>query len=32
VTAPPGGLYLAGIRYAQSLGLPSEPADPTIPP
>jgi tRNA pseudouridine38-40 synthase len=30
VTAPPGGLYLAGIRYTPSLGLPSEPADPTI--
>jgi tRNA pseudouridine38-40 synthase len=26
VTAPPGGLYLAGIRYAASLQLPSEPA------
>jgi tRNA pseudouridine38-40 synthase len=25
VTAPPGGLYLAGIRYAPTLGLPSEP-------
>jgi tRNA pseudouridine38-40 synthase len=25
VTAVPGGLYLAGIRYAASLGLPSEP-------
>jgi tRNA pseudouridine38-40 synthase len=25
VTAPPGGLYLAGIRYTPSLGLPSEP-------
>ena len=25
VTAPPGGLYLAGIRYAPSLQLPSEP-------
>ncbi|PZN30457.1 MAG: tRNA pseudouridine(38-40) synthase TruA [Proteobacteria bacterium] len=24
VTAPPGGLYLAGIRYAPALGLPSE--------
>jgi len=24
VTAPPGGLYLAGIRYTPSLGLPSE--------
>ena len=32
VTAPPGGLYLAGIRYTPSLGLPSEPADPTMPP
>jgi len=32
VTAPPGGLYLAGIRYAPSLGLPSEPPDPTMPP
>ena len=32
VTTPPGGLYLAGIRYTPSLGLPSEPADPTIPP
>ena len=30
VTAPPGGLYLTGIRYTPSLGLPSEPADPTI--
>ena len=29
VTAPPGGLYLAGIRYTPSLALPSEPADPT---
>jgi tRNA pseudouridine38-40 synthase len=29
VTAPPGGLYLAGIRYASSLALPSEPAAPT---
>ena len=26
VTAAPGGLYLAGIRYTPSLGLPSEPA------
>jgi tRNA pseudouridine38-40 synthase len=26
VTAAPGGLYLAGIRYAASLELPSEPA------
>ena len=25
VTAVPGGLYLAGIRYAQALNLPSEP-------
>lgn len=25
VTAAPGGLYLAGIRYAAGLGLPSEP-------
>ena len=25
VTAPPGGLYLAGIRYTPSLQLPSEP-------
>jgi len=25
VTAPPGGLYLAGIRYTPSLALPSEP-------
>lgn len=25
VTAPPGGLYLAGIRYAAALELPSEP-------
>jgi tRNA pseudouridine38-40 synthase len=25
VTAAPGGLYLAGIRYAAALGLPSEP-------
>jgi len=24
VTAPPGGLYLAGIRYTPSLGLPTE--------
>jgi tRNA pseudouridine38-40 synthase len=32
VTAPPGGLYLAGIRYTPSLGLPSEPPDPTMPP
>jgi tRNA pseudouridine38-40 synthase len=32
VTAPPGGLYLAGIRYAPALALPSEPADPTMPP
>ena len=32
VTAPPGGLYLAGIRYTPALGLPSEPFDPTIPP
>jgi tRNA pseudouridine38-40 synthase len=31
VTAPPGGLYLAGIRYTPSLGLPSEPSDPTMP-
>jgi tRNA pseudouridine38-40 synthase len=30
VTAPPGGLYLAGIRYAPGLALPSEPADPTM--
>ena len=30
VTAPPGGLYLAGIRYTPSLGLPSEPPDPTM--
>jgi tRNA pseudouridine38-40 synthase len=30
VTAPPGGLYLAGIRYAPALALPSEPADPTM--
>jgi tRNA pseudouridine38-40 synthase len=27
VTAAPGGLYLAGIRYAPSLGLPSEPPE-----
>ncbi len=26
VTAAPGGLYLAGIRYAPALGLPSEPS------
>jgi tRNA pseudouridine38-40 synthase len=32
ITAPPGGLYLAGIRYTPSLGLPSEPPDPTMPP
>src|SRR4029078_8374886 len=32
VTAPPGGLYLAGIRYTPGLGLPSEPPDPTMPP
>jgi len=32
VTAAPGGLYLAGIRYTPSLGLPSEPPDPTMPP
>lgn len=32
VTAPPGGLYLAGVRYAPGLALPSEPADPTMPP
>ena len=32
VTAAPGGLYLAGIRYAPGLALPSEPADPTMPP
>jgi tRNA pseudouridine38-40 synthase len=25
VTATPGGLYLAGIRYAAALNLPSEP-------
>jgi tRNA pseudouridine38-40 synthase len=31
VTAAPGGLYLAGIRYTPSLALPSEPADPTMP-
>jgi len=30
VTAPPGGLYLAGIRYTPSLGLPSESPDPTM--
>jgi tRNA pseudouridine38-40 synthase len=30
VTAAPGGLYLAGIRYAPALGLPSEP-DPRTP-
>jgi tRNA pseudouridine38-40 synthase len=28
VTAAASGLYLAGVRYAPSLGLPSEPADP----
>jgi tRNA pseudouridine38-40 synthase len=26
ITAPAGGLYLAGVRYSPSLGLPSEPA------
>ena len=25
ITAPPGGLYLAGVRYAPALELPSEP-------
>ena len=25
ITAPPAGLYLAGVRYAQALALPSEP-------
>jgi tRNA pseudouridine38-40 synthase len=28
VTAVPGGLYLAGIRYAAAHGLPSEPPEP----
>src|SRR5690606_22114098 len=27
VTAPPGGLYLTGIRYSAALGLPSERTD-----
>jgi tRNA pseudouridine38-40 synthase len=27
VTAPPGGLYLTGVRYAAGLGLPSERVD-----
>jgi tRNA pseudouridine38-40 synthase len=31
VTAVPGGLYLAGIRYAAAHGLPSEPLDPATP-
>jgi tRNA pseudouridine38-40 synthase len=28
ITAPPGGLYLTGVRYAAGLGLPSERAEP----
>ncbi|HEX7114253.1 MAG TPA: tRNA pseudouridine(38-40) synthase TruA [Steroidobacter sp.] len=31
VTAPAQGLYLAGIRYAQALQLPSEPASAALP-
>jgi len=31
VTAVPGGLYLAGIRYAAAHGLPSEPLESTLP-
>jgi len=27
ITAPPGGLYLSGVRYAAALHLPSEPKD-----